>query len=91
MTLINNNQYDNYLLQILKKKKFQVSKELCDLLSEKFNVTNVYSRQIIKRVVAKGLVKSSSPMTFGKGQFVYFLPGQKLTKDVIKEIAKIYR
>ncbi|WP_413999157.1 hypothetical protein ACMDB5_00875 [Flavobacterium sp. W1B] len=91
MTSVNSNQYDNYLLQILEKKKFQVSKELCDLLSEKFNVTNVYSRQIIKRVVAKNLVKSSSPMTFGKGQFVYFLPKQKLTKDVIKEIAKIYR
>lgn len=91
MTSVNSNQYDNYLLQILKKKKFQVSKELCDLLSEKFNVTYDYSRQIIKRAVAKDLVKSSSPMTFGKGQFVYFLPEHKLTKDVIKEIAKIYR
>ena len=39
MTSVNSNQYDKYLLQILKKKKFQVSKELCDLLSEKFNVT----------------------------------------------------
>jgi hypothetical protein len=91
MTTVNNNRYDNYLLKIFKQKKFQVSKELCDLLSEKFNVTNVYARKIIERVVAKGLVKSSSPITFGKGQFVYFLPGQKLNIDVIKEIAKIYR
>lgn len=89
--MIISEQYDKYIIQTLKQKKFQVSKELCDLLEEKFNVTNVYGRKIIERIVTKGLIKSSSPMTFGKGQFVYFLPEQKLTKDVIKEISKIYR
>ncbi|MGQ7945069.1 hypothetical protein [Flavobacterium sp. WC2509] len=91
MDTINKNQYDKYVIELLKIKKFQVSKELCDLLTENFLVTNVYARKIIERVVNKGIVKSSSPLTFGKGQFVYFLDPEKLTKDTIKQIAKKYR
>lgn len=84
-------QYDDYLYNLLQAKKFQVGKELCDSLSEKFAVTNVYARKIVERAVSKGILKSSSPLTFGKGQFVYFLKPDKLTKDTIKQIAKRYR
>lgn len=84
-------QYDDYLYNLLQTKKFQVGKELCDSLSDKFAVTNVNARKIVERSVNKGIIKSSSPLTFGKGQFIYFLKPEKLTKDTIKEIAKRYR
>lgn len=85
------NKYDTFLINTLSKDKFLASGFLCDLLSNKFEVTNVYARKLLERSVIKGFIKSSTPATFGKGQFIYFLPNEKLNKDTIKEIAKTFR
>ena len=85
------NKYDTFLIDLLSKDKFLTSGFLCDILSSTFPVNNVYARKLLERSVSKGFIKSSAPATFGKGQFIYFLPNEKLNKDTIKEIAKTFR
>lgn len=91
MAIITKNKYDSFLIETLLKDKFLVSGTLCDLLSAQYKVTNTNARKIVERSVSKGYIKSSAPTTFGKGQFVYFLPSEKLNKDTIKKIAKKFR
>lgn len=91
MVVLSKNKYDDYLIEILSKDKFLVSGSLCDLLSSKYEVSNTYARKILERSVSKGCIKSSTPATFGKGQFVYFLQNEKLNKDTIKAISKKFR
>jgi hypothetical protein len=85
------NEHDRFLVDYLGEKKFLVSGEIGTALSSKFGVTDVYARKIIERAVTKGFIKSSSPITFGKGQYAYFSVHEKLTLDTIKKIAKQYR
>lgn len=85
------NQYDNFLIETLTKNKYKVSTELIDLLVNEFKITNVYARKIVERTTKSGFIISSTPLTFSKGQFAYFLPGERLSKDKIKEICKKYR
>ncbi|MCE3297079.1 MAG: hypothetical protein K0R65_2793 [Crocinitomicaceae bacterium] len=85
------NKYDTFLIKTLRKGKFLVSSELCKELISKFGITESNARKIIERSAAKEIIISSKPLSFSKGQFVYFLPGQVLSKDRIKEISKKYR
>lgn len=87
----NKNQYDNFLIETLEENKFKVSAELCELLVIEFKITNDNARKIVERTTKSGFIISSAPLTFSKGQFAYFLPGERLSKDKIKEICKIYR
>jgi hypothetical protein len=85
------NEYDVFIEGILLKDKFLVSGNICDLLSKKYGVTNDNARKILERSSKKGVVKTSYPITFGKGQYVYFLPDEKLNKETIKKISKKFR
>lgn len=85
------NDYYQFLKATLLRKGFLVSAELVPLLMEAFKVTSENARKILQRAVAKRIVKSSSPITFGKGQFVYFLYEEKLDKENFKEISGKYR
>ena len=91
MILENKNSYDNFIVKALAKDKFLVSNQICELLSNNFDVTNIYARKLLERSVKKGCIKSSAPLTFGKGQFVYFSQSSKLDKDIIKQIASVFR
>lgn len=88
---MNMNKYDDFLIKTLQNNKFVGSGYLCELLVDKFGITETYGRKILERSVAKKFIKSSAPTTFGKGQFIYFLPNEKLSKDVIKNISKSNR
>ena len=90
MKIYENKKHEDFIIKIL-AKNFKVSAELCKLLETEFNIKGDYARKIIQRTTKKGLIKSSTPLTFSKGQFVYFLPEEILTKEKIKEICKVYR
>lgn len=85
------NKHDDFLIDYLHEKKFLVSGELGTALSEKFGVTDVYARKIIERSVRKEFIKSSMPITFSRGQYAYFSIHERMTLDIIKQIAKLYR
>lgn len=85
------NEYYQFLIATLQQKRFLVSGELAPLLIDAFKVTSENARKILQRAVAKKIIRSSSPITFGKGQFVYFPFEEKLDKDNFKEISRKYR
>ena len=85
------NEYDVFIESILLKDKFVVSGTICKFLTDKYGVTNDNARKILERSSKKNIIKNSYPLTFGKGQFVYFLPDEKLNKVTIKKISKIFR
>lgn len=85
------NEYDVFIESILLKDKFLVSSSICDSLSNKYGVTNDNARKILERSSKKNIIKTSYPLTFGKGQYIYFLPDEKLNKETIKKISKKFR
>lgn len=86
-----NKNYDSYLCEQLNEKKIMTSNELSDCLIKEFGVTGQNARKIIERSVKGSIIKSSSPVTFGKGRYAYFLKEYKFDKEAIKKISKIYR
>jgi hypothetical protein len=90
-TMANLNKYESLILKNLQDKRIKVSSELCQLLEETFQVTNSYARKLLERTTKKELIKSSAPLTFGKGQYAYCKPSTNFTKDRIKIICKKHR
>jgi len=90
-TMANLNKYESLILKNLQEKRIKVSSELCQLLEETFQVTNSYARKLLERITKKELIKSSAPLTFGKGQYAYCKPSTNFTKDRIKIICKKHR
>lgn len=85
------NKYETYILEYLQRNKIKVSSELSEQLIESFDIKRENARQIIRRVTQKGIIKSSDPLTFGRGQFAYYLPTFSLTLNKIKAICKEHR
>jgi hypothetical protein len=85
------NKYEVYITSILKRQKFITGKELVRLLIETFSIKDDNARKIIQRTVSEGIIKSSSPLTFGNGQFAYLLPKVLLTYDVVMQICQANR
>ena len=85
------NLKEQFLQEILSKKKVLVGSELSEKLKEKFGVRPDNARKIIQRACEKKLINSSQPMSFGKGQFAYSLGPTKLTKEKIKIISEFHR
>jgi len=81
-------KYNAFLNSILSEKLFDTAINLNNSLVEKFKVSNTYARQILKRAVSQKSIKSSSPYTFGKKQFVYIFNDYELDKSSIKKISK---
>lgn len=89
--MANLNKYESFILQNLQNKGIKVSSVLCKLLVDSFQVTDSYARKILERTSKKEIIKSSSPLTFGKGQFAYCNINTNFTKDRIKLISKKHR
>ena len=89
--MANLNKYEILILENLAGKKIKVSSELCELLVNSFKVTNTNARKILQRASEKENIKSSSPLTFGKGQFAYCSPNVNFTKDRIKTVSNKHR
>lgn len=84
-------QYPKFIYGFVAKKGFIVGTEIISALQERFAIKNSYARKILQRTADAGLITSSKPLTFGKGQFIYMLPGQEIDIKNIKEILKRYR
>lgn len=84
-------EYEDYLLGLLSNGEFTAGRELVESLVTKFQVTPEYGRKILQRANDKGLIKSSKPLTFGKGQFIYALSSTDITIAGLKKICKKYR
>lgn len=85
------NEYDLYIENVFSNETFISGSELSKLIQNKFNLADAYSRKIIERAVGKNIIQSSAPITFGKGQFIYFSNTQKLNKDTLKKFCKTNR
>ena len=84
--MTNLNKYENFILESLEDNNVQVSNELCQLLESSFNVSNSYARKIIQRATKKGIIKSSKPLTLGKGQYAYCRKNINFTKKIIDSL-----
>ncbi|PGU92159.1 hypothetical protein COD71_16170 [Bacillus cereus] len=73
------------------KNTFYTATDLIDFLCRKYDIKNSNARQIVKRSVVKGLIKSSSPFTFQSGQYVYMDLKSNLNLDVLLKISQKYK
>lgn len=77
-----NNDPDSYLQELFRKHdRYYFGDELKDKLVKNLKKTNPTARKIIQRFVEKGFVQSSSPVSFGKGMFVYYSLNRTVTFD----------
>ncbi|MGG1400289.1 hypothetical protein ABE288_21065 [Bacillus salipaludis] len=83
------NKYDEYLKDVFSNTNvYKLGNELNNMLQNKFAVTSSNARKIISRACDKGLISSSKPVTFGKGQYVYFNNKAGLNINIVKELSK---
>lgn len=86
------NQHELFLIKTLRVKRFIVGTELRGLLEREFSIQNSNTaRKIIQRASLNGHIKTSEPLTFGKGQYIYLTPSQDLSFNIVMKICKIYR
>lgn len=85
------NNYDKYILGLLNDTDYILGKELNDLIKIKFNTKNGYERKLVQRCVELEIIHSSSPVSFGNGQYAYMHPDKHLDKEMILKITKKHR
>lgn len=73
-----------FFLSSLVDNTYLLSHDLIDKLQDKFEVKPDNARKIIQRAVATGILSSSKPLTFGKGQYLYGGPKAGFNLQVIK-------
>ncbi|MEZ7505438.1 hypothetical protein [Flavobacterium sp. Arc2] len=81
-------KYNSFLDELLKKYLYLAAKDIHEKLIDHFEISADYSRKIVGRAVAKNIIKSSKPSTFGNGQFIYYCNTYELDRDSIKKIAE---
>lgn len=84
-------KYHSSIQAFLLERNYVSGKALNDFLQKEFKISSENSRKIIQRAVADNFINSTSPITFGNGQYIYTHPNIKLDKDEIKEICKVNR
>ena len=92
MTNLNQQHPDDYLLSLFSKhNRVYLGDELKEKLVNNLRKTNVAARKIIERFVEKGMVQSSSPVSFGRGTFAYYSLDKKITFDDLLGITRLRR
>ncbi|MBE0392183.1 hypothetical protein [Flavobacterium sp. PL002] len=81
-------KYNSFLNEVLKERLFESAINLNQLLVDTFTVSADNARQIVKRAVSQKTIKSSSPYTFGKKQYIYIYNEYELDKLSIKTITE---
>lgn len=81
-------KYNSFLNEVLKERLFESGINLNQLLVDTFTVSADNARQIVKRAVSHKVIKSSSPYTFGKKQYIYIYSEYELDKSSIKIITE---
>jgi hypothetical protein len=85
------NHFETHIVEYLKVKGHALGNDLNKSLHQEFGIQQDHGRKIIQRAVQNELVYSSSPVAFGKGQFIYALEPKFWDIEMIRKIAKIQR
>ena len=80
-------KYDTYLVETLEEKCL-LGGDLVKRLNKDFGVTEANARKIIQRQVANKNIWSSAPLSFGKGEFLYYNLYKKPSRTIFKELLK---
>ena len=92
MTKLNKQHPDDYLANLFSKHdRVYLGDELKEKLVKNFGKTNVAARKIVERFVEKGMIQSSSPVSFGRGTFAYYSLHKKITYDDLLGITRVGR
>jgi hypothetical protein len=83
--------YNKFLSDALRKRLFSSGSDLSKLLSEQFGVTSDNARKILSRALTAKVILSSKPYSFGKGQYIYLYPGQEVDVEKIMAVCKEHR
>ncbi|MGJ1436073.1 hypothetical protein [Sphingobacterium siyangense] len=81
-------KYDNFFIEHFYSKKGMMGSELNQLLTKTFGITSDNARKLIQRNTAKNIIWSTKPLTFGKGQYFYYWPENKPSREEIKNLLK---
>lgn len=81
-------QYDDFLRNLLDKRLYDSTSNLTKELITKFSVSSANARKILTRAVKNKAIKSSYPYIFGKGQYIYLNEGSDLDSKVVMTITK---
>ncbi|GCL74851.1 hypothetical protein PN4B1_48330 [Paenibacillus naphthalenovorans] len=81
--------YITFIKNEIEMQGYLTAQELNQKLSEQFHITPANCRKIVQRMTASGKINSTSPITFGNNQYVYFT--RPLNKSAIKHITKKHR
>lgn len=81
--------YFTFIKDEIELQGYLTAQELHQKLNERFHITPANCRKIVQRMTASGKINSTSPITFGNNQYVYFT--RPLNKFAIKHITKQHR
>jgi len=81
-------QYSECLFEHLEKNVYASGTELRELLAATFNLLDANARQAVSRAARALVIRSSSPFTFGHGQFIYLYNEQGLNVAMVMRISK---
>lgn len=80
------NKYQSYLRNLFSNKKiYLLGGEIKELIVNEFKCSDSYARKIINLAVKGGIIQTNKEFTFGKGQYIYWGNGYKISEDIIKE------
>lgn len=83
---------EEYLLSLFSKhNRIYLGDELKEKLVSNLGKTPAAARKIIERFAGKGLVKSSSPVSFGRGTFAYYALNKVVTFEDLLGITQTKR
>lgn len=83
--------YRKFIYKQLTKHGFLAGREISQGLVEQFGIEEPNARKILQRAAEDKTIDSTKPITFGKGQYVYMLPGKVLDIPSIKIICQRFR
>lgn len=84
-------KYDSFIKQLVEGNWAILGSNVSSALIDKYGVNPENARKIIQRTTEKGIMISSTPLTFGKGQFLYTKPGNYFGLEMVKEASSVDR
>lgn len=81
-------RFNEFLSRQVIESVFASGSQLSQMLINKFNVSSEYARKIIQRAADSQKIKSSKPYTFGKGQYIYVTPTNRINISHVLAVCK---
>jgi hypothetical protein len=84
-------KYDEFLLEQVRLSSGALGQHLRSALESKFQIKPDNARKIVERASGDNVLKSSDPLTFGKGQFLYLDANKKFSLKRIQDFSRAER